>query len=104
MGSPVFIVGAPRSGTTLLAAILNAHSQFACGPETQFLSKLKGEFQSVDEAMTFAESLTINQQPVLDVFGLTPTDLREFLADRHSAAWVLEGIAGYPARSQGKPR
>ena len=37
---PIFIVGAPRSGTTLLSAILGSHSRIACGPETQFFSKL----------------------------------------------------------------
>lgn len=34
--SPIFIVGVPRSGTTLLAAMLGAHPQIACGPETDF--------------------------------------------------------------------
>lgn len=37
---PVFIVGVPRSGTTLLAAMLAAHSQISCGPETHFFRKL----------------------------------------------------------------
>ncbi|MCE7985824.1 MAG: sulfotransferase [Caldilinea sp. CFX5] len=33
---PIFVVGAPRSGTTLLAAMLAAHSRLSCGPETRF--------------------------------------------------------------------
>jgi hypothetical protein len=37
--SPVFVVGGPRSGTTLLSAMLAAHSAFDCGPETHFLSR-----------------------------------------------------------------
>jgi hypothetical protein len=37
---PVFIVGVPRSGTTLLAAMLAAHSRISCGPETHFFRKL----------------------------------------------------------------
>ena len=36
---PVFVVGGPRSGTTLLAAMLAAHSAFDCGPETHCLSR-----------------------------------------------------------------
>ncbi len=36
--SPVFVVGAPRSGTTMLAVLLNRHSLFAIPPETQFFS------------------------------------------------------------------
>jgi len=38
--APIFIVGVPRSGTTLLAAILGAHSRISCGPETHFFRKL----------------------------------------------------------------
>jgi SAM-dependent methyltransferase len=34
---PVFILGVPRSGTTLLRTILDSHSQIACGPETPWL-------------------------------------------------------------------
>lgn len=37
---PIFIVGAPRSGTTLLASILAAHPRIAISPETRFLSQL----------------------------------------------------------------
>ena len=34
--SPIFIVGVPRSGTTLLAAMLSGHSRLICGTETDF--------------------------------------------------------------------
>jgi hypothetical protein len=37
---PIFIVGVPRSGTTLLAAMLSSHSRMICGPETHFFSRL----------------------------------------------------------------
>jgi hypothetical protein len=39
-GPPIFIVGSPRSGTTLLRLILDSHSRIACGPETQILADL----------------------------------------------------------------
>src|SRR5205807_9051890 len=35
----VFIVGCPRSGTTLLQRIVDAHPQFAITPETQWIHK-----------------------------------------------------------------
>jgi hypothetical protein len=34
---PIFLVGCPSSGTTLLQSILNTHSNISCGPETDFL-------------------------------------------------------------------
>lgn len=34
---PVFIVGVPRSGTTLLGAILGTHPDCICTPESQFI-------------------------------------------------------------------
>ncbi|MCH7535430.1 MAG: sulfotransferase [Bacteroidetes bacterium] len=39
MKKQLFIVGAGRSGTTLLQTILNAHSQVAFSPESHFLRK-----------------------------------------------------------------
>jgi hypothetical protein len=37
--SPIFIVGAPRSGTTLLAVILDRHPDIVIPPETQFFTE-----------------------------------------------------------------
>lgn len=34
---PAFIVGCPRSGTTLVKMLLDAHPNISCGPETLFL-------------------------------------------------------------------
>lgn len=36
---PVFLVGCPRSGTTLLQAMLDAHPQVAVAPETHFMRR-----------------------------------------------------------------
>lgn len=38
---PIFIVGAQRSGTTLLRLLLDAHPQLSVGPETSFLKHVK---------------------------------------------------------------
>jgi hypothetical protein len=39
---PAFIVGVPRSGTTLLAAMMNAHTRVSCGNETHFFERING--------------------------------------------------------------
>jgi SAM-dependent methyltransferase len=36
---PIFILGVPRSGTTLLRTMLDAHPAIACGPETPWLAE-----------------------------------------------------------------
>ena len=38
--SPIFIGGAPRSGTTLLRAIVNASRNIVCGPEMRVIPAL----------------------------------------------------------------
>lgn len=47
-GPPVFIIGCPRSGTTLVRQILDSHSRIACPGETWFLTgmleQLRNEF------------------------------------------------------------
>jgi hypothetical protein len=42
--NPIFIVGAPRSGTTLMQFLLNAHSRIAIAPETDFYPKVRDTF------------------------------------------------------------
>jgi hypothetical protein len=38
---PVFVIGSPRSGTTLLRLILDSHPRISCGEETHFLRDLE---------------------------------------------------------------
>jgi len=43
---PLFIIGNPRSGTTLLRLIINAHSQFCVPPECGFIQWLYSSYRS----------------------------------------------------------
>jgi hypothetical protein len=42
VGRPIFVVGCPRSGTTMLRHVLDSHPSISCGPETRFLWGLRG--------------------------------------------------------------
>lgn len=85
--APVFIVGAPRSGTTLLAVLLNRHSRIAIPPETQFfteycLSGQAGELmegareEQVASALAFSriKDLDLTVEDVLNRFGRYDND------------------------------
>lgn len=38
---PIFVIGSPRSGTTLLRLMLDSHSRVSCGEETHFLRQME---------------------------------------------------------------
>jgi Sulfotransferase family len=82
--NPIFIVGCPRSGTTLMRRIIASHSRISCGPETLFLREI-----ATTEGMNWMR---------LARFGLTQDEWRAHV--RELFVWVHEQ---YAAR-QGKPR
>ena len=111
--NPIFVVGAPRSGTTLLAATLTSHSQIDCGPETQFFNKLSATELSaaVDDrhwpgkAVHLLGSLTLADQPVHTLFSLSQQDLFVFLKSRTpSIGAMLEALTEQHATRSGKRR
>jgi Sulfotransferase family len=81
---PVFIVGCPRSGTTLLRQLLDAHPNLSCGPETHFL----GTMADIER----------NQWRQLALFGLSQAEWRSHVRDLFS--WVHQRLA----EEQGKTR
>lgn len=108
---PLFIVGAPRSGTTLLAAMIGSHPHYAIGPETQFFSKLSVDRLAAavrdpawpERAVVCLCSLTLAGQSVLDLFETTPAKVSAFLSEREpSIAAMLEALCVPFARSRGK--
>lgn len=111
--APIFVVGAPRSGTTLLASMLAGHPRIACGPETHFFNKLSpGHLRAAladrawpDRAVQLVLSLTLAGQAVTELFGHSERDLREFLAAREpSTGALLESLTALHARKRGKAR
>ena len=110
---PIFIVGAPRSGTTLLAAMLANHSRITCGAETQFFSKLKiADLEDAvkdccwpEKAIELLTSLTLSHQKVYELFGLSLDKLHQYLGTHQpSIRAMLEALTELYAQQKGKPR
>lgn len=88
--APIFIVGVPRSGTTLLAAMLAAHSRLSCGTETRFFrflsqshpEKLLDAEHWPDDATEFLFNMKLVDIPVPDHYGLRREQIRAYLAER----------------------
>jgi hypothetical protein len=119
IGEPVFIVGAPRSGTTLLAAVLAAHSRLSCGPETHFFRRLASvdATQLVEDkrwpetAVTFITSISHSgftgheSKQLLEKYQLDPTAIVAYLQARPpSIPAILGSITEQYMHHQGKQR
>ncbi len=57
---PIFIIGAERSGTTLLRIILASHSNICIPPESKFMLRLYPEYRDIknrDDVKRFIDDL-----------------------------------------------
>ena len=91
--APVFVVGVARSGTTLLSAMLSAHTRLDCGPESRFFARYRHLDARARErlldpmtwprpAVDFIASLRNQGHPITELFGLTLPDIGTFQIGR----------------------
>ena len=111
--APIFVVGTPRSGTTLLASMLGAHPRIDCGPEPLFLPRLEAADAAAllkpatwpDAATDFVMSLHLQDASVAELYGRDRTAVRAWLAARKpSVAAMLESLTAARAEADRKPR
>jgi len=114
--APIFVVGVARSGTTLLSAMLSAHSALDCGPESRFFARYRhldarGRARIMDRAMwprpavDFIASLRNQGHPIIELFGLESAEIGTFLNGRPpSLAAMLESLTVLHAQHAGKAR
>ncbi len=110
---PIFVTGVPRSGTTLLAAMLGAHPRLVCGPENYFFQCLADVNARAlcrrrdwpKAAVDFLYSIGYVGESMPANFGLTRPELTEALARREpSIPSILSGMLDLYAERQGKRR
>jgi hypothetical protein len=78
---PIFVVGCPRSGTTLLSLMIHAHPRLAMPPESRFLlptwraRQRYGDLSTPQQRKQLARACTIKGSRVPDL-GLQPRAVR----------------------------
>jgi len=105
--APVFIIGVPRSGTTLLAAMLAAHTNMSCGPETHFyrwinkvnVSDILDDQFWPDSAVDFVQSIIRRSytdeapKPLIEKYNLDKQQIKSYLNKKSpSVAAILSSV------------
>jgi hypothetical protein len=96
-----FVVGCPRSGTTLLAVLLDRHSALAVTPETAFFDDVAPQLDGHDGADLAGILAAWRRLPEL---GLTPHSVLERVNTRRTPGAVLDAILRLYAAANGKAR
>lgn len=114
--SPVFIVGLPRSGTTLLTAFLSSHSKLCAGAETHFYNKFVPQYEqrqisscsesawAQQSAELFAK-IQVSGHSVLTQYGLSELEFCQYLEHQQaSRANILSSLLNAFAQKHSKAR
>ncbi len=106
---PIFIVGMPRSGTTLLRAMLCAHSRITISPESHFLNYWLRQYQHLDlrEREGFDEFWSaFSSSQRFSYFGVEPEGLRSRLLSTSDISFkhIFQSLLEAYAQRMDKPR
>jgi hypothetical protein len=101
-----FVVGCPRSGTTLLSVLLDRHSRLCVPPETAFFDEIAPRLPAVrDDAALLQVLRAWRRLPELQLEA--PAVLAHLLSQSGgplSPERVLSGLLDLYAQARGKPR
>ena len=90
--TPIFIVGMPRSGTTLIESVIGAHSEVATGGETAGIRTILPDFLAQVRAMPLAQIPEAKWMQWRAVYRelLPPVGTARFVTDKNP--WNFDSI------------
>ncbi|WP_034261556.1 sulfotransferase family protein [Altibacter lentus] len=80
---PIFILGNPRSGTSLLRIMLHSHPEICIPPESHFFLWLEGKYRNWDSQLLETYLDDLYNSTKFETWGLDRTELKNFI-DRYS--------------------
>jgi Sulfotransferase family len=108
---PIFVLGCPRSGTTLLQLMLHAHPRIAMPPETRFVITTYegrngfGDLRSQARRRALADSIVRDPATLFGDLGLDADEVAEEIAGGPpTLGSAIEIVFRAYARRFGKPR
>ena len=115
MTKPIFIIGPPRSGTTLVAEVLNQHPDICITLETHFFEEIFPLINTIDfsrkeQARQFASKvietnirhLSSEQVEKYEMNKMDPNKLGDIFLKRHGGGKdILEGYLSYRSSLEG---
>jgi len=96
---PVFVVGCPRSGTTLLGVILDRHSELAITPETGFYDEIAPQLRSAKHDL----KAVLNNWNRLPELGLEVDAVVKHLEQNYTHVQLFETLLALHAQARSKP-
>ena len=108
---PIFVLGCPRSGTTLLQLMLHAHPRIAMPPETRFVITTYegrngfGDLRQEDSRRALADSIVRDPGTLFGDLGLDADEVAgEIIQGPPTLGSAIGIVFGAYARKFGKPR
>jgi len=98
MNSPIFIVGCPRSGTTLLSVMLDRHNELAITPETAFYDDIAPQLANRQDLGT-----VLAEWRRLPELGVSINAVVKRCTSSREPRRVLNVVLGLYAEARSKP-
>ena len=104
MNPYTFLVGAARSGTTLLQRMVDAHPQIAITPESAWISRYKSEGLAPEDPVTRAVIDRLADDPCFQLMGISREELDALVASAPGLTYVpfVRAIFDLYGRKQAK--